>query len=77
MCITTNKYKLPVHFCKSKLACYPFATIYYSNVLPFLLIYPYLLQYTYKVDLEIQTPGKFTQKLQQIYTRAACDAHDI
>ena len=41
---TTNKYKPPVHYSTAKMACYSFATIYYSNIYTFLLIYPHLLQ---------------------------------
>ena len=44
---TSNKYELPVRYSKAKLA---FATIYYSNEITFLQMYPNLLQFTYKVE---------------------------
>ena len=44
---TTNKYLILVHVSKAKLVCYSFATIYYSNVLPFFSKFtPTLLQFT-------------------------------
>ena len=61
-----NKYRLPVHFSKAKLACYPFVTIYYLYVLNFLQISPHLLQHTYRVDPKRPTTRTFTQKLQKI-----------
>ena len=65
MCETTKKYKLPTHFSKAKLACYPFSTIYYSNVFTFpLKKYPHLR--TYKVDLNMPACLKFTQELQEV-----------
>ena len=66
---TTYKYKLPEHLSKAKLNWCPLSTIYYSNAFTFLLIYPLLLQYTYKVNLKLLTPRKCTQKLQE-FTRA-------
>ena len=75
---TTNKYKLSVDFSKAEVACCPFATIYYSNVLTFLQMYPPSLQFTYKLDLRNQTPIKFTQKLHtKNYKSVACDGCDI
>ena len=58
---STYENKHPVYFPKAKLAWWPFATIYYSNVFTFLLIYPLLLQFTYKVDLKTLTPEKATR----------------
>ena len=66
---TTNKYKLPVYFSKAKLACYPFSTIFYSNIFTFLQIFPHLLQLKYKGDLKIQSPWKFTRKMQTFHKR--------
>ena len=43
---TTNKCKHPAHFSKAKLVCSRFATIYYSNVINFLQIYPNLQKFT-------------------------------
>ena len=66
MCETNIKYKLPAHFSKVKLVCRSFATIYYSNIVTFLQIYPNLIQFTYIVDLNMITPNKFTQKLHKL-----------
>ena len=72
----TNKCKLPVHFSKAKLTCFPFVTIYYFNVFIFHQIYPNLLQFTYKVDQKMPKLSTFTQKLQQQkLTRALLVVH--
>ena len=77
MSITTNKYKLPVHFFTAKLAWYPFATINYLNVLTFLSkntsIYLHLRPNLIK---NINTQ-KIYPKAAQIYTSTASDARNI
>ena len=74
---TTNKHKLIVNFSKAKLACYAFATIYYSNVFTCLQLYPHFLLFTYKVDLKISNIQKIYQKNNSFYTSAARDTRDI
>ena len=57
---TPNKYKLLVHFFKAKLALYPFATIYNSNVLTFLQFYLHLLKFIDKFYPQMPATGKLT-----------------
>ena len=54
---TTNKYKLQEFFVKSELACYIFATLYYSNVFTFLQTYHHLLQLTNNLKKNPRIPS--------------------
>ena len=56
MCEINHTNKIHVDFFKDNLACYPFATIYQSNIFIFLEKYPHSLQFTYKVYLKCQHP---------------------
>ena len=47
-------------FVKIKLGCFPIATMYYSNSLNIIQIYPHSLQATHKLDLG------FTQQLKDV-----------
>ena len=50
----TNKYKPPEYLFKAKFALYPVATIYWSNVLTFLL-YLFFLKFTDKFYQKMPT----------------------
>ena len=71
----TNKNYLPVHFSKAKLTFYPFATIYYSNVLTCLQICLHLLKFSDKFDPKCQQAENLPENLNNL--RAAGDACDI
>ena len=54
-----NPKKLYIYFSKAKLAWYPFATIYYSNVLTFLQINPPFNLIYLQISPKIQTQKKY------------------
>ena len=67
---TTSKYKLPVHFSKAKLVCYPFATIYYLNVRIFHKIHLHLLHL--QSGFKNAITHKIYPKRANIYPSAVC-----
>ena len=63
---TANKYKLPVHFFKAKLASYPFSIIYLSNVLNMSQNLPTMNSiYIFKKIIESAKTQKLNRKLQK------------
>ena len=64
---TTNKYKLPVHFFKAKLASYPFSIIYLSNALNVSPILPTMnsIYIKKKTIIESAKTQKLNRKLQK------------